>query len=85
MKAMIVEIQVGGGKLVHSLTLAAREYVEMMKSTDGYRAKINFTIKLPNGEIKSITIRDEDDETVAYGNFDGLPNALDYAQEVVHG
>ena len=46
------------------------------------RAKINFTIELPDGKIRNITIRDEDNETVAYGSFEGLPSFLDYAKEV---
>ena len=52
-------------------------------SETGYRAKLNFTIKLPDGTIKSITIRDEDDQTVAYGDFEGLPDFLDYSKEVL--
>jgi len=83
MKAVVKEIQVGGGRTYKSLEEACREYVDMISTNSGYYAKINFTIKLPNGQIKSITIRDEDNETVAYGDFDGLPNFLDYSKEVV--
>jgi len=49
------------------------------------RSKMNFAIKLPDGKVKYITIRDEDEETVAYGDFEGLPSALDYAKEVING
>jgi len=35
-------------------------------------AELHFTIKLPNGEITHITIRDEGNGTVAYGDFEGL-------------
>ena len=82
MKAIVKEIQVGGGSICHSLEDACREYVLMVRNVDGYRAKICFVIQLPNGETKQITIRDEDSETVAYGNFEGLPGMLDYAKEV---
>jgi len=78
MKAIVKEIQVGGCYLAESLEDACAQY--------GYyrpdRTKIIFVIELPSGEIKQITIRDEDNETVAYGNFEGLPSFLDYAKEV---
>jgi len=80
MKAIVTEIQVGGNKIVYSLEGACGEYLRMMKQEEGYRSKINFAIKLPNGKIGHITIRDGDGETVAYGDFEGLPSFLDYAQ-----
>ncbi len=83
MKAVVTEIQIGGGRIVHSLAMAVRSYVEMMQNVDGYRPKINFTILLPNNSGRTITIRDEDGETVAYGNFEGLPSFLDYSKEVL--
>lgn len=85
MKATIKEIQVGGGVCVHSLEEACKEFVKMASrsSETGYRAKLNFTIKLPDGQMKTITIRDEDEETVAYGDFKGLPDFLDYSKEVL--
>ena len=83
MVAKIIDIQVGGGVIVNTLEEACREYVKMIDGEGGYRAKINFTIKLPSGgELRYITIRDEDAETIAYGDCDGLPGFLDYAQEL---
>lgn len=82
MKAIVIEIQIGGGKIVHTLEEACREYIKMLASDEPARTKIHFFIKLPNDGHKSITIRDEDGETVAYGDFDGLPSFLDYAKEV---
>jgi len=84
-KAIVKDIQVGGGICVISLEEACKEFIRMVSrsSDSGYRAKINFTIKLPSGTIKAITIRDEDGETVAYGDFEGLPSMLDYAKEVL--
>lgn len=81
-KAVVKEIQVGGYKCVHSLEVACKSYCDMVEKEEGYRAKLIFVIKLPNGEIKQITIRDEDNQTVAYGDFEGLPGFLDYAKEV---
>jgi len=81
MRAIVKEIQIGGDEIVHSLEDACCEYMEMVHSPESYRAKMNFTIQLPDGEIKSITIRDEDDQTVAYGDFVELPSFLDYSKE----
>ena len=82
MVAKIIDIQVGGGVIVNTLEEACREYLKMIDGQETYRAKLNFTIELSNKEIKCITIRDEDTGTVAYGDFDGLPGFLDYAQEL---
>ena len=83
MKAKVTEIQVGGVESADNLYSACLKYVDMADSQDLPKAKINFTIELPDGKLKSITIRDEDNETVAYGDFEGLPNFLDYAKEVL--
>ena len=85
MKAIVKEIQVGGGVCVSNLEEACKEFVKMTSrsSESGYRAKINFTIKLPDGTIKAITIRDEDEETIAYGDFEGLPDFLEYSKTVL--
>ena len=87
MKAVVKSIQIGGGLNVVNLEDACQKYIDMISNSgeQGYRAKIIFLIKLPNGEEKQITIRDEDNETVAYGNFEGLPSFLDYAKEVTKG
>jgi DNA invertase Pin-like site-specific DNA recombinase len=78
MKAVVNEIQVNGGVIVHSLEEAITEY---HKNHDSF--KLHFLITLPNGETKSITIRQEQSLTVAYGDFEGLPNFIEYSQDVV--
>lgn len=75
MKAKVIEIQVGGGTIHQSLLAACLEY------PSGERTKVNFLVELPSGELKSITIRDEEKETVAYGDFEGLPSFLDYTKD----
>ena len=75
MKAVVKELQVGGGVMVGNLREACEEFL----NPGNLRAKMNFCIVLPDGSIKSITIRDEDGETVAYGDFEGLPSFLDYS------
>jgi len=83
-KAIVTEIQVGGLHTCHGLKDTCEEYLEILQEQEIMpRTKIHFTIRLPNGEIKTITIRDEDNQTVAYGDFKGLPNFLDYAKEVM--
>lgn len=77
--AKVEEIQVCGGKICHDLAAACSEYLECIaKGTD--REKLHFDIVLSNGITKSITIRQEESEVVAYGDFDGLPDALEWAQ-----
>ena len=79
MKAIVKEIQVGGVWDAESLEDACLKYITLKPN----RSKIIFVIQLPNKEIKQITIRDEDAETVAYGDFKGLPSFLDYSKEVL--
>ena len=83
MRAVVTEIQVGGVWTENSLEDAVHRYLAMLLSEGGYRTKMIFAIKLPSGETKQITIRDEDGETVAYGDFEGLPTFLDYSKEVL--
>lgn len=82
MKAIVRDIQVGGGQICGSLEEACREYMGMIEEHSMARTKINFAIELPNNKIKHITIRDVDGETIAYGDFEGLPSMLDWAREL---
>ena len=82
MVAIVNEIQVCGGRLFTNLEDACQDYLRCL--ADGIdREKLNFSITLPSGKIKHITIRQKDERVVAYGDFEGLPNALDYAREVI--
>lgn len=77
--ATVKEIQVCGGKICGNLYDACLEYLKCLEEgTD--RAKINFCITLSTGEVKAITIRQEEDKVVAYGDFEGLPDSVEYAQ-----
>jgi len=84
MKAIVKEIQIAGGHISHDLIDACEELIDVNEHYDA-PLKLHFTIVLPNKEIKSITIRQEGDEIVAYGDFDGLPDFLEYAEGVVIG
>ena len=80
--ATVKEIQVCGGRIFGSLYEACQDYIQCVDEGID-REKLNFSIVLSSGEIKHITIRqvDEvDDGVVAYGDFEGLPNALEWAQ-----
>jgi hypothetical protein len=75
--AIVTDIQVGGAMMCGSLEEACKEIKR------GGSIKIHFSILLPNGAQRTITIRDEDDRTVVYGNlWEALPDFLDYAKEV---
>ena len=77
--ATVKEIQVCGGKLFKSLYEACQEYIYCVD--DGIdREKLNFSIILSDGTIKHITIRQTGDAVVAYGDFEGLPNAVEWAK-----
>lgn len=77
-KAVVKEIQVGGLYQAESLEEACEQYTFHRPE----RSKIIFVIKCQDGEERSITIRDEDGQTVAYGDFEGLPSFIDYSKEV---
>ena len=81
--ATVKEIQVCGGRIFHKmLSDACLEYIQcIVNGTD--REKIAFVVTLPDGQVKCITFRQEDDGIVAYGDFEGLPSMLDYAKTVV--
>ena len=79
-KAIVSAIQVGGIWEVHTLEQACRQYLAIIDSKGGYRPKMQFIIDLPDNNTKMITIRDEDNVTVAYGNFEGLPSFMDYVE-----
>lgn len=81
--AVVKRIQVGGVWECYSLGEAVSKYQQMISEGGPYRTKLWFLIQLPNGDAKTITIRDEDKETVAYGSFAGLSSFLDYAKEEV--
>lgn len=81
MKATVRGIQVCGGRIFDNLEEACRDYLQCLEEGID-REKLNFTIVLPDNEIKYITIRQEENKVVAYGDFNGLPSALDYAREV---
>ena len=81
--AVVKSIQVGGAVDVSSLRSMCSALVEILE--EGGPIKIYFGILLPNGEERSITIRDDEGQTYAYGDFEGLPSFLDFAQEITGG
>ena len=83
-KAVVTQIQVGvatqAARLQAAITAAYFAPEEFAA-----RPKLIFVIKCNDGQTRQITIRDEDTETVAYGDFAGLPSFLEYAREAVGG
>lgn len=88
--ASVREIQVCGGKIVSTLEEACKEYLHCLEEgTD--REKIHFWIALDSKEgSRAITFRQWGDAVEVYGDFDGLPNFLEWtkdkmSEEVKHG
>ena len=77
--AKLNSIQVCGVRLFDNLYDACRNYILTVEEGID-REKLNFSIQLANGQTKHITIRQEENGVIAYGDFEGLPNALEWAQ-----
>jgi len=80
--AYVKGIQVCGGRIFTTLWDAFVVYsIKVSEGVD--REKLNFAIILDNGTIKHITFRQEDDGIHVYGDFEGMPNALEWAQRML--
>jgi len=79
--AKVKEIQVCGGHLYDNLLGAFSDYLRCL--ADGVdREKVNFSVVLDDGKVNHITFRQEDDGIHVYGDFEGMPNALEWAQRL---
>ena len=79
--AKVKEIQVCGSRIATMLSDACLNYIEdIAQGTD--RPKLNFTVVLDDGSIKHITFRQEDGGIEVYGDFEGMPNFLEWAKRV---
>ena len=76
---IVKEIQICGSKITQNLEDACIDYLRCL-ATGTDREKLSFSILLPDGTHRHITIRQMNDEVVAYGDFDGLPDALEFSQ-----
>ncbi len=80
--AKVKEIQVCGGRVVTGLLSACDEFItEIDRETD--RPKLHFAIVLDDGSIKSITFRQIGGEVEVYGDFEGMPNFLDWSKRIL--
>jgi hypothetical protein len=80
--AKVKEIQICGGKICDRLYGACGEYIKAIDNgTD--REKLHFDILLDNGQTKSITLRQMEDGVHVYGDFEGMPNALEWVRTVM--
>lgn len=78
--AKVKEIQVCGGPIVTTLADACVSYIqEVTQGTD--RAKLHFVITLGDYSIKCITFRQEDNGIHVYGDFEGIPDFLEWSKE----
>lgn len=80
----VKEIQVCGGTIIKPAyhgTLAdiCLAYLQdVIQGTD--REKIRFTVILDDDTVKDITFRQEDDGIQVYGDFEGIPNFLEWSK-----
>lgn len=85
--AKVREIQICGGNIVKpekggTLADVCIDYIQaLLQEVD--RQKINFAIILDDGTTKTITFRQEDDSIHVYGDFEGMPDALEWAQRIM--
>jgi phosphosulfolactate synthase (CoM biosynthesis protein A) len=79
--ARVQEIQVCGGGITDRLYNACSEYIRQVNN-DIDRQKLNFTVVLDNGETKHITFRQMEDGIHVYGDFEFMPNALEWTMRV---
>ena len=77
MLAKVREIQVNGYYICRNI----RDACKKLLADDGSLEKLNIAVILKDGSVKHLTIRQEDDCIYAYGDFAGLPDFLEYAQE----
>ncbi len=78
--AKVKQIQICGGDIRTMLSDACVSYLQALThGTD--REKLNFAITLDDGTTKQITFCQCDDGIEVYGNFEGMPNFLDWAKK----
>ncbi len=80
--AKVKEIQICGGPLAITLEAACYEYLRQLRQ-DTDREKLAFSIVLDTGETKHITFRQMDDGIHVYGDFEGMPNFLDWSKQTL--
>ena len=80
--AKVREIQICGGEITDSLFNACLIYIDNVEEGID-REKLHFTIILDDNTLKSITFRQEDDGIHVYGDFEGMPDALEWAQRIL--
>lgn len=79
--AKVREIQVCGTRTTTRLSDACLGYLEeVTEGTD--REKLNFSITLDDGTTKHITFRQENDGIHVYGDFEGMPNFLEWSRKM---
>lgn len=79
--AKVEEIQVCGGDTATTLIDACLVYIQAVDQ-DTDREKLNFSIILDDGTTKHITFRQENDGIHVYGDFEGMPNFLEWSRKM---
>jgi len=76
------EIQVCGLDLYDRLYHACQDYIRRVDEGID-REKLNFAVKLDDGSTKHITFRETADGIEVYGDFEGMPDMLEWAKRSV--
>ena len=77
--AKVREIQVCGGIICTTLEDTCRKYLSAV-SQGVDREKLHFSIILDTGEGGEITFRDWDGSIEVYGDFNGMPDFLEWSR-----
>lgn len=77
--AQVRELQVCGGHIYNKLYEACQDYIGCVDSGID-REKLNFAVELDDFTVKHITFRETGDGLEVYGDFEGMPDALEWAQ-----
>jgi len=72
------EIQVCGLNLYNKLYHACQDYIKRVDEGID-REKLNFAIKLADGSTKHITFRETANGIEVYGDFEGMPDMLEWS------
>ena len=80
--AKLREVQVCGCRVFDNLEEACSDYLHCL-ANDIDREKLNFAVELDDGTVKHITFRETEDGVEVYGDFEGMPDALEWAQKYV--
>ena len=76
--AKVKAIQTNGYHICYTLKNACQELLD--PANENAPEKMNIAVITLSGKVKHITLRQEDDGIYVYGDFEGMPDFVEYAQ-----